>query len=227
MALPWTVIETVPTDEGPLELRRRGDRDFLIMLGPLVLMSSRAHASEAALGELGCRHLRGRAGARVLVGGLGMAFTLRAVLDVLGWDARVTVAELNPVVERWCRGPLAGLTGAAVSDPRVDVRITDVAQVIGDAQGCYDAIVLDLYRGPHPRTDPRGDPLYGSRAIERARAALRQGGVLAVWGEVYDAAFEARLKAAGFVVSGVRPGRGRQHAVFVGTLPASAGAASR
>lgn len=219
MALPWTVIETVPTDEGTLELRKRGERDFLIMLGPHVLMSSYSHRSEVALGELACSHLREQAGARVLVGGLGMGFTLRAVLDVLPPDARVVVAELNPVVERWCRGPLAALTGGAATDPRVTVRIEDVADLIreGASEPC-DAIVLDLYRGPHPRTDPRSDPLYGARAVERARAALRPNGVFAVWGEVYDAAFDARLAAAGFVVSGLRPRRGRQHAVFVGTL---------
>ena len=219
MPRPWTTIESVPTDEGALELRQRGERDFLIMLGPQVLMNSLSHRSEASLGALGCAHLAGRPGARVLVGGLGMGFTLRAVLDALGPDAHVDVAELNPVVAGWCKGPLAPLTGGAATDPRVTIHVgdvTDAIRVVATPATRYDAIVLDLYRGPHPKSEPVSDPLYGSRAIDRARAALRPGGVLAVWGEVWDAAFERRLRAAGFDVTGERPRRGRHpHAVFV------------
>lgn len=221
MAQPWKIIESVPTEEGVLELRQRGEKDFLITVGGLVLMNSLAHRSEVVLGELGCRHLKKHPAPRVLVGGLGMGFTLRAVLDTLPATATVVVAELNPVVLKWCRGPLAILTGGAASDPRVTVEIDDVATVVRQhAQDhCpdkFDAVVFDLYKGPHARTDKRDDPLYGSRAIANVRGALRQGGVFAVWGENYDAGFDKRLRAAGFSTTSERPGRGGyRHVVFL------------
>jgi spermidine synthase len=223
MAQPWRIIESVATDEGILELRQRGERDFLIMIGPQVLMNSLSNRSELALGQLGCGHLKGHAGPRVLVSGLGMGFTLRAVLDNLPATAQVLVAELNPVVIDWCRGPLAALTENAVADPRVTVELGDVAHLIrriaASAGERFDAIVLDLYRGPHAKTDRRDDPLYGSRAIENARAALKPGGVLAVWGENYDEAYDKRLRSAGFTVTTHRPGRGGlRHMVFLAKL---------
>jgi len=224
MALPWKIIDSVSTDEGVLELRQRGERDFLITVGGLVLMNSMAHRSEVALGQLGCGHLRQKAAPRVLVGGLGMGYTLRAVLDSLPESAQVVVAELNPVVLDWCRGPLAHLTEGAAADPRVEVEIVDVARRIrrgaSDGRGeTFDAVVLDLYRGPHAQTHRRDDPLYGSRAIEFTRSILKPGGVLAVWGENYDSAFDKRLVAAGFAVSSERPGRGGlRHVVYVARM---------
>ncbi len=224
MAQPWQTIDTVPTPEGTLELRQRGERDFLITVGGRVLMNSAAHRSEAALGEVACRHLRGRRGPRVLVGGLGMGFTLRAVLDRLPPSGRVVVAELNPEVARWCRGPLATLTGRAAEDPRVSVEVADVADLVRRAAGGgdearFDAVVFDLYEGPHARTPKRDDPLYGQGAIERTKAALRPGGVFAVWGENPDAGFEKRLRGAGFTVATDRPGRGGlRHVVYLATL---------
>ncbi len=218
MALPWKTLDRFTTeDEGILELRQRGEGDFLITLGPQVLMNSKAQRSEIALGRLGCRGLRSRPSPRVLVGGLGMGITLRAVLDTLPETARVIVAELNPRILEWCRGPLAELTGGAASDPRVTVEIADVADLIRRSAGeGFDAIILDLYRGPHPRTDRRDDPIYGSRAIGRTRAALKPGGIFAVWGENPDAGFEERLAAGGFTVRCERPGRGGyRHAVWV------------
>lgn len=222
MALPWKTIESVATNEGILELRQRGERDFLIMIGTQVLMNSLSNRSELELGRLACQHLKTHPCPRVLVGGLGMGFTLRAVLDCLPASASVVVAELNPIVHDWCRGHLAELTDNAVSDPRVSVRITDVAHLIrssSDEEQRFDAIVLDLYRGPHAKTDPLNDPLYGSRAIASARAALNSGGMLAVWGEAYDEGFHKRLQKAGFVVTTRRPGRGGlRHAVFLAEL---------
>lgn len=226
MAQPWKTISCIATDEGPLELRQRGERDFLIMIGTQVLMNSLSNRSEVVLGQLGCGHMKEQTEPRVLVGGLGMGFTLRAVLDSLPISARVVVAELNPVVGDWCRGPLSNLTDNAVSDPRVALEIGDVAALIrrsatDGGKNRFDAIVLDLYRGPHAKTDPRNDPLYGSRAIDNARAALNPGGVLAVWGEAYDEGFDKRLKNAGFTVTTRRPGRGGlRHVVFLATLPA-------
>lgn len=223
MSRPWQTLDRVPSAEGTLELRRRGDRDFLITVAGRVLMNSVHHRSEAALGALACRGLEGRRGPRVLVGGLGMGFTLRAVLDAVAADARVVVAELNPVVVRWCGGPLADLTAGAAQDPRVEVRVGDVADVIRGAAAepdRFDAVILDLYEGPHAGCAKVADPLYGRGAIERTRAALRPGGVFAVWGEAYDEGFEKRLQAASFSVSTERPGRGGlRHVVYVATAP--------
>jgi spermidine synthase len=224
MAQPWKTIDTISTNEGNLELRQRGERDFLITIGPQILMNSLSNRSEVVLGQLGCGHLKDTSNAQVLVGGLGMGFTLRAVLDSLPGSAAVVVAELNRTVLEWCRGPLAVLTGNAVSDPRVTVEIGDVARRIRmtaetGGEPRFDAIVLDLYRGPHAKTDQRDDPLYGSRAIENMRAALKPCGVVAVWGENYDENFDKRLKGAGFAVTTNRPGRGGlRHAVFLGRL---------
>ncbi len=224
MALPWKVIESVATPDGVLELRQRGERDFLIVIGTQVLMNSLANRSEVVLGQVGCARLQGCAGARVLVAGLGMGCTLRGVLDTLPADALVTVAELNPVVADWCRGPLAPLTGSAVTDPRVQLEIADVTELIRRAAKAggaarFDAIVLDLYRGPHARTDSVRDPFYGSRAIEAQRAALAPGGTLAVWGENYDEGYVQRLRSAGFAVTTDRPGRGGlRHTVFLARL---------
>jgi len=227
MAQPWKTIENVATDEGILELRQRGERDFLITIGPQVLMNSLANRSEVVLGQLGCGQLRESESPRVLVGGLGMGFTLRAVLDTLPATARVVVAELNPTVVEWCRGPLAALTANAVGDPRVTVEIGDVAQrirksAVNGGEERFDAIVLDLYRGPHAKTHHSDDPLYGSRAIENMRAALKPCGVVAVWGEQYDEGFDKRLRSAGFTVTSDRPGRGGlRHVVFLAHLKQS------
>lgn len=222
MAQPWSVIESISTDEGALELRQRGKRDFLITIGAQILMNSLSNRSEVVLGQLGCSHLIDSKNPRVLVGGLGMGYTLKAVLDTLPPTAQVIVAELNPTVVEWCRGPLAELTENAVKDPRVTVEIGNVAHCInriavngGDAR--FDAIILDLYRGPHAKTDQSNDPLYGSRAIENIRAALKPHGAVAVWGEQYDESFHKRLQNAGFTVTINRPGRGGlRHVVFVG-----------
>ena len=224
MAKPWKIIDSIMTKEGILELRQRGAGDFLIMIGSQVLMNSLSNRSEIVLGQLACSHLKLQDNVRVLVGGLGMGFTLKAVLDNLPNTAEVVVAELNPVIHSWCQSHLADLTGNVCSDPRVVVEISDVAQVIrrsavNGGMERYDAIVLDLYRGPHARTDQVNDPLYGSRAIENARAALKPGGMLAVWGECYDEGFEKRLKNAGFLVTTERPGRGGlRHVVFLARL---------
>ena len=222
MARPWQTIESISTQEGPLELRRRGEYDFLITVGGGVLMNSMAHRSEAALGQLACGHLQNAPQAHVLVGGLGMGFTLKAALDILPITARVVVAELNPVVLKWCRGPLAVLTDSATEDPRVEVEISDVARVIrrhahADAQEKFDAIILDLYTGPYLRSHKRDDPLYGSTAIATTRAALKPDGIFAVWGEDYDAGFAKRLAEAGFAPTHQRSGRGAsRHVVYLG-----------
>lgn len=227
MAQPWKIIERVTTDEGILELRQRDERDFMITIGSQVLMNSLANRSEVVLGQLGCGHLKESKDPRVLVGGLGMGFTLKAVLDTLPASVQVIVAELNPTVHEWCRGPLAALTENAVDDPRVIVEIGDVARrirrsAVDGGESRFDAIILDLYRGPHAKTDHRDDPLYGSRAIENMRGALKPCGVVAVWGEQYDDGFDKRLRSAGFTVTTGRPGRGGlRHVVFLARLKQS------
>lgn len=218
MAIPWTVLDRFETDdEGTLELRMRGKGDFLITVGSQILMNSKAQRSEIALGQLGCRKLKQLTAPRVLVGGLGMAITLRAVLDELPEAAEVVVAELNPKIKEWCLGPLAELTNAAAADPRVSIHIGDVAELVKkSAPESFDAIIYDLYRGPHPKTDRRNDPLYGSRAIENCRDALKKPGVFSIWGENPDIGFETRLASAGFAVTCERPGKGAYlHAVWV------------
>lgn len=220
MAKPWQIIDTVDTTEGPLELRQRGARDFLILINGRVLMNSSANRSEITLGELACKAVSMRREPRVLIGGLGMGLTLRAALDSLPESARVIVAELNPITAAWCRGPLAGLTSGAVDDPRVSIVIDDVSAVIEKASYSdsekFDAIIIDLYEGPGIKTDARNDPFYGSRALEKTAAALSAEGVFAVWGEYSDKAFEKRLEAAGFSFERLRPGRGGlRHVVYI------------
>lgn len=221
MSQPWSVLARAHADEGVLELRRRGEREFLITVDGRVLMNSSTNRSEVALGALACARMEPVLDPRVLIGGLGMGCTLRAVLDAVPPGARVHVAELNPPVREWCLGPLAVLTGGAAGDPRVTIDVADVATVIHRAPGNhFHAIILDLYEGPHARVDKKNDPLYGSRAIELARTALKPGGVLAVWGENYDAGFEKRLRALGFAVATERPGRGGlRHIVYLATAP--------
>jgi spermidine synthase len=221
MAKPWRIVDRAAAAEGLLDLRQRGETDFLITIDGRVLMNSSATMSEVVLAELACEPLKNKKNVRVLVGGLGMGYTLKAVLDNLAAGARIVVAELNPIIVEWCRGPLAHLSDGAVDDPRVKIVIDDVAALIRHAAlkgkgSRFDAIILDLYDGPHAGAPGRGRYLYGNRALASGRSALRAGGVLAVWSEDPDEAFERRLKTAGFSVNRQRPGRGgRRHVVYI------------
>ena len=211
----WETLDAVDTEEGRLELRRRGEKDFVITVAGRVLMSSMAHLTEVAVAEIACGEVAGRERPRVLIGGLGMGFTLRAALDALPRSGRVVVAEINEAVVRWCRGPLAPLTNNAARDPRTKIVLDDVADVITGAEP-FDAIILDLYEGPREATQGREDPFYGPAALKRTRAALNPGGVLAVWSEDPDAAFEKRLRQGGFVVERRKPGKGGpRHTVYL------------
>lgn len=212
---PWKTLDTVATAEGPLQLRQRGAREFLIVIDGRVLMTSTDRRSEQGLATLACAGLPARP--RVLIGGLGMAYTVRAALDALPADAELVVAELTPAVDTWCRGPLAALTDGAVLDPRVRVVIDDVARVIADApRAGYHAIILDLYEGPHAATQRADDPFYGKAALARSRDALAPGGALAIWSEDPDDAFARRFTSAGFDVATHRLGKVRTHVVYVG-----------
>jgi spermidine synthase len=218
---PFALIDRVDTHEGVLELRQRGERDFMIRVGTRVLMSTTFNRSELALAELGCAPIKTRRAPRVLIGGLGLGFTLRAALDLLPASASVDVAELNPAVKKWCETALAVLTGGAVFDERVCVLIEDVGACIRRAaqaggQARYDAIVVDLYEGPKPLKPGQRDPLYGGEVLKHTHAALSKGGVYAVWAEDANRAFEQRLSRVGFQVQVVRAkGGGPTHVVYL------------
>ena len=225
MACRWSTIERAETKDGPLELRRHESGAFLIMLGGRVLMDSHANRSEVALAEIACSAMHQREEPLVLTAGLGMGCTLRAALGALPPRARVEVCEIHDVVVQWCRGPLDAVNRGALSDPRVRLHHGDVGEYIVRrarevAAPRFDGILLDLSEGPHANTDPKTDPFYGDSALANAREALTPHGVLAVWAEAPDAAFERRLVRTGFEVEVQRPGRGgRKHATYLAKLP--------
>lgn len=218
----WVQLDAAVTPDGAGELRlmQRGS-EFSIMVGGNELMNSRLGGSEAALADLACKRLKGRAAPRLLIGGLGMGFTLRAALAGLAADASVTVAELVPAVVAWARGPLAGVFGDSLGDPRVAIRECDVAELIASARSAYDAILLDVDNGPGGLVSPANDSLYGPAGLALAARALSSGGVLAVWSCAPDEGFARRLRHAGYEVSEDRVrayGRGgARHVVWVAT----------
>ncbi len=218
--IPWVHIDTadIPGGEGTLRLKRRGT-EFSIMLGDNELMNSRLSGSEQALATLACERLQGRP-PRLLIGGLGMGFTLRAALDKLGPQADVVVAELDPAVVAWARGPMAEVFKGSLDDPRVTIREADVGALIEAGRGGWDAILLDVDNGPDGLTRESNDRLYSAGGLRSAFAALRPGGLLAVWSSGPDAAFTKRLKQAGFAVEEVRArangkGGGARHVIWI------------
>jgi spermidine synthase len=213
----------MPGGGGALRLMRRGD-EFSIMSGAIELMNSRLSGSEEALATLVCERLQDRPAAHVLIGGLGMGFTLRAALARLGPDAALTVGELVPEVVAWARGPMAHLSAACLEDPRVVIQVGDVSALIRAGQGRYDAILLDVDNGPEGLTRRGNDRLYDREGLAAARRALRPGGVLAIWSSAPDAAFSRRLRQAGYAVDevGVRARggrRGARHVIWIATAP--------
>ncbi|HEX9985525.1 MAG TPA: hypothetical protein VGF69_19870 [Thermoanaerobaculia bacterium] len=207
--IPWTLLGQAPILGGGEEMRlyQRGT-EYSIRVGSQELMNSRVHASEDALAALACERLGARARLRVLIGGLGMGFTLAAVLARVRRDAQVVVAELVPEVVAWNRGPLAELAGRPLDDKRVVVRESDVAKVIGAERAAYDAILLDVDNGPAGLTTEKNNWLYTAAGLRAAHAALREKGILAVWSAGPDAAFTRRLHQAGFTAEEVKV-RGR------------------
>jgi len=216
---PRILLGTADVPGGPpLKLFQRG-ADFTIALERNDLMSSRMSGSEEALGTMACERMGQRSAPRLLVGGYGMGFTLRALLRVLPADAQVVVAELVPGIVEWARGPMAALTDGCLDDRRVDLRIADVGAEIAAPGDRYDAILLDVDNGPDGLTRPGNDGLYGTAGLDRARAALRPGGVLAVWSAGPDPVFAKRLGRAGFRVEEVRlrarsNGKGPLHVIW-------------
>lgn len=218
---PWITLDTAEVPGGGEFRLLRRDREFSIMVGSNTLMNSRMSGSEIALAELACDRLRGRRNCRVLIGGYGMGFTLRAALAGLGRDARVIVAELVPAVVTWARGPMAELTGGSLNDPRVTIRDGDVWDAIAAERAGFDAILLDVDNGPDGLSQSVNDRLYALRGLQAARRALRPGGLLAVWSAAPSAAFTARLGQAGFAVDEIKArankGRGVRHVIWAAT----------
>lgn len=213
------LIDTAPVPGGgELRLYQRGD-DFIIVIDRDELMSSRMSGSEEALAQMSCDRLRSAKAAHLLIGGYGMGFTLRAALAALGADAKVTVAELVPAIIDWARGPMAHLAEGCLDDPRVELAIGDVAAAIASATRRYDAILLDVDNGPDGLTHPANDRLYSAAGLAAAKAALKPGGILAIWSAAPDPKFARRLSVSGFQVEevGVRArsnGKGPRHVIW-------------
>jgi spermidine synthase len=219
--IPWETLDTaaIPGGSETLRLKRRGT-EFSIMLGTNELMNSRLSGSEEALARLTIERIAAPA-PRILIGGLGLGFTLRACLPLLPPQARVTVVELVPAVVTWARGPLAALHGDSLHDPRVTILEEDVGAVIRAAKADWDAILLDVDNGPEGLSRAGNDALYSASGLAAARAALAPGGVLSVWSAGPDRSFTRRLQASSLKVEEipVRAGttkRGARHVVWVG-----------
>ena len=225
--IPWKLLDTakVPGGDGELRLKQRGG-EFSIMLGQNELMNSRLSGSEEALATLTCRRIGARPAPRLLIGGLGMGFTLRAALAVLGAEARVVVAELMPAVIAWARGSMASLFGDSLTDPRVTVQEADVGELIRGGVAAFDAILLDVDNGPEALTRAANDDLYSAAGLRAAAVALRPGGVLAVWSSGPNPAFTRRLRASGFAAEEINlratgKGGGARHLIWIATRQAN------
>jgi len=221
---PWILLASarIPGDGEELRLYQRGG-EFSIRVGQVELMDSRVHGSEEALASVTCQRLAGRGRVRVLVGGLGMGFTLAEVLRGVSADSEVVIAELVPEVVTWNRGPLAQLAGRPLEDRRVAIRVDDVAKVIRAEKNGYDAIVLDVDTAPRALTSKKNAWIYTGEGLVAVFDALRPEGVLAVWSSVADEAFSRRLQQAGFKSSEVKVrGHGKsgpRYLIWLGIRP--------
>jgi spermidine synthase len=202
--IPWSQIDTarVPGADVELRLMRRGT-EFSMMLGQNELMNSRLSGSEEALATLACRQIDAVKAPHLLIGGLGMGFTLRAALAVLGPEARIVVAELVPAVIAWARGPMKDIFGGSLEDSRAAIREADVIEVIKSGAKAFDAILLDVDNGPEGLIRKANDALYDAGGLQAVNRALRPGGVLAVWSSGPNPKFTKRLRDAGFAVNEV------------------------
>jgi len=219
--IAWELIDCaeIPGATEQLRLYRR-DQEYSMRLGGTELMTSRVHGSEDALADLACDRVADRPDCRLLIGGLGMGYTLAAALRRLKGDARVLVAELVPAVITWNRGVLAELAGRPLEDPRALVELSDVAALIRTRRQAFDAVLLDVDNGPEGSTRPRNNWLYTAAGLAATAAALKPGGVLAVWSAGPDQSFTPRLRRAGFDARCVRvrargPRGGARHAIWL------------
>tara|TARA_R110002096_G_scaffold171490_6_gene344560 strand:+ start:22689 stop:23363 length:675 start_codon:yes stop_codon:yes gene_type:complete len=217
--IPWEKLAKGEAPDGEvLELRRRG-HEYLIYAGGYDLMSSEDDTSSIALSEYGCAHLNKTVPVRVLVGGLGMGYTLRAALDRVSAKSTVEIAELVSSVVDWNREWLGDLAKNPLDDPRTKLLLSDVRKPIRKGKSSYDAILLDVDNGPDALAHKQNDGLYGKRGIEAAYGALKSGGVLGVWSFNDDPSFTRRLERSGFAVtthrvSASKKGRGRYHQIW-------------
>ena len=220
----WTQLGEAPIPgTGKTLLLFRGKDDFSIKIsGGFELMNTRKHASEDALGSLPCKRLKQTETARVLIGGLGMGFTLAAVLAEVGPGAEVTVAELIPEVVEWNRGPLGEFSGMPLDDPRTRIHVGDVAKLLRRSRGCFDVIAMDVDNGPEGLTKSANDWLYSMSGIAAAQDALSPTGILAYWSADPDQAFHDQLRCCGFVVEEVsvfaHGKKGTRHTIWLASV---------
>mgnify|MGYP003633701557 CR=1 FL=1 len=219
---PWTILgsATIPNNGGELELAQR-DKEFSIHLKGVrgELMNSRVHCSELALAELGCAHIQGIENAKVLVGGLGMGFTLAAAFKATSTSSQVVVAELVPEVVEWNKGPLGECAGWPLNDQRAQVHLGDVAELFNTKQATYDAVLLDVDNGPEGFTHADNNKLYSLDSLHAIRQTLRPKGMLAIWSAWHDPTFTSLLKRARFKVQTqtvrAHKGKGSRHTIYL------------
>jgi len=220
----WTQLgeADIPNTDKSLFLYQGKDDFFIKLSGGYELMSTRKHASEDALGSLPCQRLKHSESARVLIGGLGMGFTLAAVLAEVGFKAEVTVAELIPEVVEWNRGPLGERSGYPINDSRTRIHIGDVAKLLRKSRACFDVIALDVDNGPEGLTKSTNDWLYSMPGIVAAQDALSPVGILAYWSADPDQAFHDRLRRCGFMVEEVtvfaHGKKGARHTIWLASV---------
>ena len=219
----WTSLDTTLTPDGRTISLHEHDGSYAIRVGGVALMSTRRHASEEKIAELACAHVRGIRGARVLIGGLGFGFTLKAALSALAPDATVVVAEILAAVIAWNSNPSFHLALDAMADPRVIVLQRDVGEVIRQARAGFDSIILDVDNGPVALSTQGNHRLYDHTGLQSARTALRPAGCVAFWSAASDPAFEKRMLHAGFTVDVQRcrahSTSGSRYTIFLGRIP--------
>jgi spermidine synthase len=218
----WTTVDRALTPDGKAISLEEHDGSYAIRVDGAPLMSTRRHASEEQLAELACAHVRGIRGARILIGGLGFGFTLKAALRAVASDATVVIAELLAAVIAWNSNPAFQLAAEAMADPRVIVLQQDVGEVIRGARGGFDSIILDVDNGPAALSAAANSRLYDYTGLRLARTALRPAGCVAFWSAAPDPAFEKRMLRAGFTVDVRRPrahvNSGARHTIFLGRV---------
>ena len=218
----WTTVDTALMPDGKTISLNEHDGSYSVRVDGINLMSTRRHSSEEMIAELACAQATGIHGARVLIGGLGFGYTLKAALSVLAADATVVMAEILAAVVAWNRNPSFNLAADAMADPRVIVLQKDVADVISESRGSFDSIILDVDNGPVALSTEGNHRLYDSKGLHLTRAALRPGGCVAIWSAAPDPAFEKLMARVGFAVDVQRcrphANSGGCHSIFVGRV---------
>ena len=224
--IPWEEIDRaeIPGHEGEITLLKRGSEFSIRTAGAGELMNSRLHGSEDAQAELTCSRIKRKSGLRILIGGLGMGYTLAAALGQSEPDTLITISELIPAVVRWNREHLGHLAGMPLDDPRVSVEEEDVVETIRKRKSAWDAILLDVDNAPEGLTRKANARLYCKSGLKTSFSALRPGGILAIWSSGADEAFTRRLKQCGFqtetvIVRARKGGKGARHTIWLAGKP--------